>query len=152
LPRPGSSASLRRAGSGSKRAASSGSAGGEQQQAAQQQQQQPQQAEPPYDRLNDAIAQGPAAEAMQLPKPEPHLQVVSALLEQLMAANPRAFDARAAIGLKVQDRTVMLDNPVGQQASQRKGSGRGSKWTAQLAGKKEQRRLGLYQLQSAGLT
>ena len=101
--------------------------------------------------MSEAIARAPAAEALQLPKPEPHSQVVSALLEQLMAANPRAFDARAAIGLKVQDRTVMLDNPVGQQASQRKG-GSGSKWTAQLAGKKEQRQLGLYQLQSAGLT
>lgn len=68
-----------------------------------------------------------------------------------MATNPRAFDAKAAIGLKVQDRTVMLDNPVGQKAG---GAGRrpGSRWTAQLAGRKAQRQRGLYQLAGAGLT
>lgn len=81
----------------------------------------------------------------------PFSQVVSALLEQLMATNPRAFDAKAAIGLKVQDRTVMLDNPAGQKPG---GAGRrpGSRWTAQLAGRKAQRQRGLYQLSGAGLT
>lgn len=34
------------------------------------------------------------------------------LLQELMATNPRAFDARAAIGLKMADRAVMLDNPA----------------------------------------
>lgn len=69
-----------------------------------------------------------------------------------MTTNPRAFDARAAIGLKVADRTVMLDNPVGQKAGQARKAGPGSRWAAQLASKSTQRRLGLYQLRAAGLT
>ena len=91
------------------------------------------------------------------PGPLPHrwAQVVSALLERLMAGNPRAFDARAAIGLKVQDRTVMLDNPVGQRsaqhAQQAQQRGRGAaRLAARLAARGVQQRLGLYQLQ--GLT
>ena len=68
-----------------------------------------------------------------------------------MATNPRAFDAKAAIGLKVQDRTVMLDNPVGQKAGGAAGRP-GSRWTAQLAGRKAQRQRGLYQLTGEGLT
>ncbi len=79
-------------------------------------------------------------------------QVVTALLEKLMATNPRAFDARAAIGLKVADRTVMLDNPVGQKAGQARKGGAGGRWASQLASKAAQRRLGLYQLRTAGLT
>lgn len=69
-----------------------------------------------------------------------------------MATNPRAFDARAAIGLKVADRTVMLDNPVGQKAGQARKGGAGGRWASQLASKAAQRRLGLYQLRTAGLT
>ena len=139
--------------SGGGRGARGGSAGGEQPPLPlQQQQQQQQQAwEPPYNRLEDAIATGPAAGAMDLPPPQPGSQVVSELLVSLMATNPRAFDARAAIGLKVQDRTVMLDNPAGQK-QQRRRRQQPSRWAAQLASKAQQRRLGLYQLQTTGLT
>lgn len=84
------------------------------------------------------------------------LQVVTSLLEGLMRTNPRAFDARAAIGLKVQDRTVLLDNPVkaqqAQQQQQASAGGRGCGAAARLASRKQQRALGLYQLQGAGLT
>lgn len=193
LPKPCSSASLRQANSssgggdsrgGGKRRSSGGGGGGEQRQ------QQP--PEPVYSKLDEAIARGPAADALQLPRPEANsqvggwvgglsciaslcqfaarcqsllhthppftpfthstMQVVTVLLEQLMATNPRAFDARAAIGLKVQDRTVMLDNPGGQRQQQGQRGRRPSRLTAQLASKREQRRQGLYQLQGAGLT
>lgn len=93
----------------------------------------------------------PASPAQPAPAPLPP-QVVTALLEQLMATNPRAFDARAAIGLKVADRTVMLDNPAGHKAGPARRAGPGSRWASQLAGKAAQRRLGLYQLRTAGLT
>ncbi|KAL4425567.1 hypothetical protein ABPG75_009583 [Micractinium tetrahymenae] len=127
--------------------------GGSETQEQQQQQQQREPAEPLYRRLDDAIAAGPAAEALQLPQPEANTQVVTALLEQLMATNPRALDTRAAIGLKVADRSVLLDNPVGRKAAGQAGkAGAASRRTAQLASKSAQRRLGLYQLRSAGLT
>jgi hypothetical protein len=132
------------------RPVSSGSAGGEQQQQQQQQQQQGSW-DPPYNRLDAGIATGPAAEAMRLPPADPGSQVVTRLLEDLMATNPRAFDARAAIGLKVQDRTVMLDNPAGQKQKQQRRQ-QPSRWTSRLASKAQQRRLGLYDLQAAGLT
>jgi hypothetical protein len=127
---------------------SSGSAGGEQPPAAPQQQQ-GQGWDPPYNRLDDAIATGPAAEAMQLPPPQPGSRVVAALLESLMAANPRSMDARAAIGLKVQDRTVLLDNPVGQKAGQ---AGPPSRRAARQASRKRRDQLGLWQPDSASPT
>ncbi|PSC76792.1 ribonuclease P subunit p29 [Micractinium conductrix] len=130
---------------------SSPGAGGRTDQQQQQQQRQQQPAEPAYARLDEGIAHGPAAEALQLPQPEANTQVVTSLLERLMATNPRAFDARAAIGLKVSDRSIMLDNPMGQrQAAAGGGQQRGSRWTGTLASRAQQRKLGLYQLQ--GLT
>lgn len=45
-------------------------------------------------------------------------EVVASLLEELLATNPRrGLDARAAIGLKVADRVLLLDNPASTHAA-----------------------------------
>jgi hypothetical protein len=50
----------------------------------------------------------------QLPEPGDGFRAVGQLLEDLMSTNPRALDARAAIGLKVSEKALLLDNPVVQ--------------------------------------
>ncbi len=52
----------------------------------------------------------------QLPPIGNGSEVISEMLHSLMATNPRAFDKRATIGLKVTDKVLMLDNPAVKQS------------------------------------
>ncbi|KAK9830344.1 hypothetical protein WJX72_011158 [[Myrmecia] bisecta] len=69
---------------------------------------------PPYDRLCSTIAQGPLAQALQFREVAKGTRVVEDVLDDIMRTNPRALDGRAAVGAKLQDKTLMLDNPVAQ--------------------------------------
>ena len=49
---------------------------------------------------------------LQLPEPGDGFRIVGQLLEGLLSTNPRALDAKAAIGLKVSEKSLLLDNPA----------------------------------------
>ena len=115
-------------------------------------------ADPLYVRLDTlglAGSSGPLAVALGLPAAAEARdgRVISSLLEDLLATNPRAFDARAAIGLKVQDRTLLLDNPVRGVAGGARGGRRQRRhFGGRLATRRQRRELGLYELAGTGLT
>lgn len=89
---------------------------------------------------------------LQLPPPGDGYQAVSQLLEGLLATNPsRGLDARVAIGLKVSDRALLLENPAVTKQGGRRREGK-RRAAQRLLPHKQQRALGLYDLASAGLT
>jgi hypothetical protein len=80
---------------------------------------------------------------------------IAALLEGLLATNPRASDARVIAGGRLKDRALLLENPVGKRdaaAAPRRGAGGRSRLAAGLATRRQQKAAGLYDLRSAGLT
>jgi len=71
------------------------------------------------------------------------------MLQELMATNPRASDARAIAGGKLRDKALLLDNPdVKQEPGRRGGHGHGPVLTSKLATRKEQRAAGLYDIKA----
>lgn len=140
--------------------------------AAEQQQREREQQDPLYARLDSlGLASGPVGAALSLSaavedgsgssgsgrrgkdggggRPSGLTPGLTALLEELMATHPRALDSRATIGLKVQDRSLPLDNPAaaaggGEQRRRRP-------FTRRLASGAARRRLGLGDLRSTAL-
>ncbi|KAF5836251.1 hypothetical protein DUNSADRAFT_6203 [Dunaliella salina] len=78
--------------------------------------------EPPYNALDESIARGPLARVLQArhrpssTQPPTPGAALDALVETLLRTNPAfrgSADARASAGLRVQDRSILLDNPPG---------------------------------------
>lgn len=108
-----------------------------------------------YAPLHPTVTTGAAAAALSVEEPAARRgsRAVNALLERLMATNPKSIDVSRAIESKVQDRAIMLDNPPVQRRGRGKGAGGGvARYTALLLPKRKQRQLALYELKDAQLT